>query len=70
MHTGKLKSRFHAIIEYLVTIVCILLMILLLIVANPSATIDLQNASNKMIQWGEMVVSLALSHLKESQSLI
>jgi hypothetical protein len=67
---GRLNNWFKMLLDYLVMVACILLMILLLVMTNPSSTVDLQSFSTSMIRWSETAASSALDHLKESYALI
>ena len=68
---GRLNNWFKVILDYLIMVACVLLMILLLVMTNPTSTVDLQKIfSNSVIQWSETSVSSALDYLKESHVLI
>jgi hypothetical protein len=66
----RLNSWFKVMLDYLVMAACVLLMVLLLVLTNPSSTVDLQIFSNSVARWIETSVSSALDHLKESHALI
>jgi high-affinity Fe2+/Pb2+ permease len=71
MHMGKLNNWFKVMLDYLVMVACVLLMILLLVMTNPSSTVNLQKIfSISVIRWSETSVSSALDHLKELYALI
>jgi hypothetical protein len=62
---------FRTVMDYLIMAACVFLMVLLLVMTNPSSTIDLQKIFDiNVIKWSKMELSSAIDHLRESHALI